>query len=154
MKLTTKAAVSAALLCLALSGFAVHAQNLVSNGDFELPGYENTPSTPGNRLLMDGDTSISAWTVTDYGWVFQPMWWKTQSVPSFIHTGSYAVDLTTRAAISTTFPTVSNTIYEVSFWVIAFGDDTQLEVRVGGFSTNFTTLKLVGTNLTIRFISD
>jgi hypothetical protein len=154
MKPTTKHAVSVAILRLALSGFAVHAQNLISNGDFELPGFDSTPSRPGDRLLMDGDTSISAWTVTDYGWVLPPIWRKTQTVPPFIHTGSYAVTLTAHAAISTTFPTMSNTIYEVSFWVINQGDEAPLEVRVGGSETIFTPLKLVGTNLTIRFIAE
>jgi hypothetical protein len=151
MKPTTKHSVSVAILCLALSGLAVRAQNLISNGDFELPGSD---STPGGQILRDGDTSISAWTVTDYGWVFPPRWWITTTFPPSINTGRYAVDLTARAAISTTFPTVSNTIYEVSFWVIAFGDEAQLEVRVGGISTDFTTLKFVGTNLTMRFIAE
>ena len=54
MKPTTKHSVSVAILCLALSGFAVRAQNLISNGDFELPGSD---STPGGQILMDGDTA-------------------------------------------------------------------------------------------------
>jgi hypothetical protein len=154
MKPTTKHAVSVAILCLALSGFAVHAQNLISNGDFELPGFDSPPSV---RFLIDGDTRISGWTVTDYGWLGEALWNKVTWNSNYVHTGSYAVTLSARAAISTTFPTVSNTIYEVSFWVtvIEFGEPGDpLEVRFGGFSTNLSLLNVVGTNLTFRFIAE
>jgi hypothetical protein len=133
-------------LCLSLSGFTVRSQNLISNGDFELPGFDSPPS---DQILVHGDTRIIGWTVTEYTSV-QPSHW----MGTVHNTGHYAIGLAADTGISTTFPTLSNTVYELSFWMLPVGDEGPLQVTVAGLTTYFMTLDGVGTNLTVRFTAE
>lgn len=156
MKMTTSQAVLLGILLLALGRPLSPAQNLIYNGDFELPGFTNGPFY---QRLSNGSTNIAGWTVSDehIGGIESPYWASVRGYSNEVHTGTFAVQLTARSSIGTSFPIASNTMYEISFWVRSNDPihpvQGPLEVSVAGFTINFTTPMGVGTNLTIRFIA-
>jgi Protein of unknown function (DUF642) len=99
------------------------AANLISNGSFEMPGFE--PGCSGRtcatnyQYLDDGDTRIAGWTVTRTQSVGErPYWYHVLRYPVFA--GSFAVVLTDGSRVSTSVTVEAGQRYRVTF--VAFRD--------------------------------
>lgn len=97
---------------------STQAQNLLANGDFELPGF-GVP--PYYRYTANGDSStLAGWTVINDG-IGEAPYVMHAGYPAYDATGiphgTYAVSLNQGSGLRTTFPMVGNTAYELSFWV-------------------------------------
>lgn len=128
-------------MAFCISGCAIaQAQNLLTNGSFELPGFTVGPNF---RYLTNGSTIISGWTATDDGIGEMPYWTqKGPSVPYVSYDGIYAVTLNQGASLATTFSTIAGKSYDVSIW--AYTGMTQypsgyapLMINAGGSSSSF-----------------
>jgi len=131
-----------ALVVLTAATFvSVSAQNLLSNGGFESPGFT---SPPFYRYLANGNTAaMTGWTVSNDGVGEQPYLGKLPQYANQVHSGNYGLALNAGSGIRTTFPTRSNTLYTVSFWLkpnkhmITPGTtNAPLAVTVAGYVTN------------------
>jgi hypothetical protein len=115
----------------------IAAQNLVSNGGFELPGFI---SPPGYRFLSNGDsTSIQGWVAIDDGVGEQPYLMSRGSYT--VYEGNYSLTLNQGSGIRTTVSLQAGQQYQLSFlFPVATGNASPLRVDVGGFTTTFTPL--------------
>lgn len=133
--------------CLLLAGCLLLATpakaDLLLNGSFEAPGFF-TP--PYYQYLIDGDTSITGWTLHDDGVGEAPYWYNFGS-PGSPYTngydGIYAVSLNIGSSIETTASLVSGTTYRLSFWASHASSDplaefVPLDVTIGGLTQRFT----------------
>jgi hypothetical protein len=117
--------------------------DLPGNGSFEVPGF----TSPDYRLLSDGDTSITGWTVHNDGIGEAPYWaligGGDPGAPYIGSDGRYSVYLNAGSSIETTFAAVAGVTYNLSFWSKPDGsrdlsEYAPLSVDVAGSSTTFT----------------
>jgi hypothetical protein len=126
-------------------------QNLVMNGGFESPGVAEF------RFMSDGATNvITGWTVIDDGIGERPYYQAIGRQPMSVYSGRYGVVLNQGSGISTRFPAVSGTTYELSFWFrpsTAYSVNIMpdpVQVRIAGFETTFAPDE-AWTNAIFRF---
>ena len=130
-----RAALAVVVACAATPA---QAANLVSNGSFELPGFDpecSGTSCPTNyRYLTDGDTRIAGWTITRTQSESEaPYWFHTSRYAVF--EGDFALALTDGSQASTSVAVEAGSLYRVRF--VAFRDlnppvgDFALSVRLG-----------------------
>ena len=134
-------ALGVALLLAATAPTSSHAQNLLSNGDFELPEFSSPPFfrylTNTNYATQLGKP-LPGWTVLDDGIQEPPYLGKLPTYTNVVHHGSYGIALNQGSGIRTTFATESNAIYRLSFWLRLQGTVTPLplQVTIAGVVTN------------------
>src|SRR5688572_6762030 len=95
---------------LLLSG--ARAQNLLSNGGFELPGL---PGNEPTRSLTNGNTLLSGWTIVDDGVGQPPLYVQLPNSDGIIE-GTYGLILNQGSGIRTTFRAEAGAFYELSLW--------------------------------------
>jgi hypothetical protein len=142
----------------ALFTIQIKGQNLITNGDFELPQYS---APPYYRYLPAGDnTDLLGWTSIDDGIGEQPYVINTNGYPDNIYSGSQSVTLDQGSGISTTFSVSAGTVYLLSFYTRpavhyqSFSSLAPLHVSVGGYATTFyTTNQETFTQFTYEFIA-
>lgn len=119
----------------------VCATNLVFNGDLELPGF----SIPAYyRYLYNGDsTTIQGWTISDDG-IGEASYIMHRTGYSGVYEGNYSLSLNQGSSIRTTFATVANTNYRLSFYTALSSNPmaTPMKVKIG---TNVATFSQSGT---------
>jgi hypothetical protein len=100
-----------------------HAQNLLTNGSFELPGTVGT-SPPGYAYYPGGSTAIPGWITLLNGVEYSDPSQSDGSIPIYLglaQDGSHDLDLAPRTftggGIQQTFPTVTGQNYEVGFYM-------------------------------------
>jgi hypothetical protein len=126
-----------AALLLVLAPIAADAQNLLQNGDFESPGFS---APPFYRYLRNGDTTtLAGWIVIDDGSGEASFVGKTPAYS--VASGSYAVFLNQGSGMRTTFPVVSNTVYELSLSAWGSTNAAPLAVWLAGVSHTFPVVE-------------
>ena len=130
-------------IAIALATHSLHAQNLITNGDFELLEYS---APPFFRFLPHSDsTTLPGWTAID-DFIGEPSYvFSEELYPDFIHSGSQAVFLNQGSGLSSLFSTTANTTYELSFFATPsvsgqpIGSVSPLQIAVAGFTTTFAS---------------
>ncbi len=125
------------ILFIALSSPGeLHATNLVFNGNLELPGF----SVPAYyRYLYNGDsTTIQGWTVYDDG-IGEASYLMNRGGYS-VYEGNYTLSLNQGSSIRTTFASIANVSYQLSFYasISAHPNATPLKVQVGEHVATFS----------------
>ena len=91
----------------------LRAQNLLRNGDFELPGL---PSGQDQRFLTNGSTYVSGWTVINDG-VGQPPFYGNTDLNDAVFSGEYGLVLNQQSGVRTSFRAEVGEFYELSLWL-------------------------------------
>ncbi len=132
-RVLVQSAMLAALASTAVAAATGGPVNLVTNGDFELPGFT---APPDYMYLFSGD-SIPGWTVVDTPpWASQPaLIARSSGYPTL--EGTYTMVLTEGTAIQTTFAAVAGSSYRLSFLASVTNVGTGLNVTAAGHSTSF-----------------
>ncbi len=151
------------MLMFLLINFPSHAANLVFNGGFELPGF----SVPNYyRYLLNGDsTTIQGWVVSDDG-IGEASYLMNNSNGHYTcYEGTYSLSLNQGSSIRTTFATLANVSYQLSFYtaVSIHPNATPLRVKVGDYVATFNTTGIqtfyftatsTNANTLLEFIND
>ena len=118
--------------------------DLLLNGSFELPGFATPPDF---RLLSDGDTFVTGWTVHNDAAGEAPYYARIgggdPSFPYLGHDGSFSVYLNAGSSIETTFSAVAGVTYSLAFWSTTDGtrplsEYGPLSVNAGATTTTTT----------------
>ncbi len=120
--------------------FSSHGQNLLLNGDFELPGYESPPAyryLAGTAWQPRLET-LNGWTILDDGVLEPPYLGRLPNYTNVVHHGEYGIALNQGSGIRTEFPVRQATPYQLSFWVRLQGNSAVMPLRVNcsGIITN------------------
>lgn len=91
----------------------LHAQNVLLNGGFELPGL---PNGEDQRFLANGSTFVSGWMIINDG-VGQPPFYGNTELNDAVFSGEYGLVLNQESGVKTTFRTEVGEFYEVALWV-------------------------------------
>ena len=128
------------LLFIALTTHFAYATNLVFNGNFELPGF----SVPNYyRYLGNGDsTTMQGWIVSDDG-QGEASYLMHRTGYSGVYEGTYSLSLNQGSSIRTTFSTIANVSYRLSFYAAISNHAmaTPMKVKIG---TNVATFSQTG----------
>ena len=101
------------LLLMLATAAGSNAQNVLSNGGFELPGL---PAGVNRLFLTNGSTFVSGWTVVDDG-VGQPPFYGNTELNDAVLNGEYGLVLNQESGVSTAFRAEVGAFYEVGLWL-------------------------------------